>query len=96
MLNYKKIKIGKNYIETLGMKLGNKNLIVLRGKKGYIMCGYLSLKAADKFKDVAIKITGVSDIKAALNASVSTCSSRAKRLGIYKGQSVKEALKIIV
>lgn len=77
------------------MNLGSKNLIVLRGSKGYVMCGYLNLVIADKFKDAAVKITGVSNIEEACKTGVSSCTSVARRMGIYKGQSVKEVLKII-
>lgn len=77
------------------IRLLTKNLILLKGRKGYIMCGYLNLKAAEKFKDVAVKIVGVATIEEALEASIQSCTSSAKRLGIFKGQPVKEVLKII-
>ena len=95
MLVTKKIKIGKNYIEALMMKFQTKNLIVLSGKKGYVMCGYLNLKAAQKFNDVAVKITGVSTINEALNSQVHSCTTGARALGIKKGQRIKEVLSII-
>lgn len=90
-----RIKVGKKYIKAVLIKLISKNLILLIGKKGYVMCGYLNLKAANKFKDAAIKITGVSSIEDALKAKVHSLSFAAKGLGIYKGQDIKEALKII-
>ena len=77
------------------LKLLNKKLIVFRGSKGYIMCGYLNLKVAEKFRDCAAKITGVSSIREALRARMHSCTRSAKRLGIYKGQPVKDALAII-
>jgi uncharacterized protein YunC (DUF1805 family) len=95
MIKRKKIKIGRKYIEAFLISLQSKNLILLRGSRGYVMCGYLNLKAAERFKDVAIKVTGVSTIQEALNASVHSCTSPARKLGILKGQPVSEALKII-
>lgn len=77
------------------MRLAAKNLVILRGEKGYVMCGYLNLKSADKFKDVAVKITGVTTIKDALRAKVNSCTRPASKIGIRKGQSVKEVLEII-
>jgi uncharacterized protein YunC (DUF1805 family) len=59
------------------------------------MCGYLDMSVADKFNDVAIKVTGVSGIDDALNGNVHSCSSAAAKLGISAGQPIKEALKII-
>lgn len=95
MIKYKKIKIGKKYIEALLFNLSSKNLIVLKGRKGYIMCGYLNLKAARKFKDAAAMITGVSTIAEALKAKISAVTPGAAKIGVYKNQSVKEALKSI-
>ena len=92
---YKKIKIGKRILETIVIPLQGKNLILLRGSRGYVMCGYLNLKAAQKFKDVAVKVTGVATIEETKKASVHSCSSPARKLGIYKGQPIKEVLKII-
>ncbi len=95
-MTYKKIRAGSGRIEALEMKLLEKKLIVMRGNKGYIMCGYLNLKAAEKFGDAAIKITGVSTISEALHSSVSACTSGARKLGVFKGQAVKDCLRLIV
>ena len=95
MLQNKKIKIGKKRVEAILFKLASKNLIVIKGKKGYIMCGYLDLRTAEKFKDVAVKITGISTIGDAINSRVHSTTRQASRLGIHKGQAVKEVLKII-
>lgn len=95
MLQHTYIKTGNKRLEAVLFGLGAKNLIVIRGSRGYIMCGYLNLQAAEKFKDVAVKITGVSDLGSAVRATVAACSGAARRLGIYKGQKIKDVLKII-
>lgn len=77
---------------AIDLRLLDKHLIVLRGSKGYIMCGYLNLKAADKFGDCAVKITGVSSIQESLRARVHSCSRQARKIGIYKGQLIKDIL----
>ena len=89
------IKIGKKYIQGFVLKLGSKNLMVLRGAKGYVMCGYLNMAVANKFKDIAVKIIGVSTIEEALKSKVHSCSYRALKIGIRQGQPVKEVLKVI-
>jgi len=91
MFEVKKIK----NIREINIRLQKKNLIVLIGKKGYIMCGYLNLNTANKFKDVAIRVKGVSKIEEVLNTKVENCSIPAKKLGIYIGQPIKEVLEII-
>lgn len=95
MIKREKIKIGAKYIEAILINLQSKNLILLRGSRGYAMCGYLNMNAAEKFKDAAIKITGIVTIEEALKTSVYSCTSSAKKLGISKGQPISEALKII-
>ncbi len=95
MLRYRKIRVGKKYIEALCLNLQSKNLVLIKGRRGYIMCGYLNMKAAQKFQDAAVKITGISSIEEALSASVHSCTAGARKLGIAKGQPVREALKII-
>jgi uncharacterized protein YunC (DUF1805 family) len=95
MFKYRKIKIGKSYIEAFSTNLQAKNLVFLKGPKGYIMCGYLNLSVAKKFKDCAAKIVGVSTIEDALKAKIHSCTSAAKKFGIKSGQPVKEALKLI-
>lgn len=92
---FKKIKLGKKYITAVIMPLQKKNLIIFRGKYGYVMCGYLNLKVAEKFDDVAVKIVGVATLNDALKASVHSCTSAAARLGIKKGQPVRDVLKIL-
>ncbi len=92
----RRIKIGKGqYIDVYLICLQRKNLILLKGRKGYIMCGYINLAVAEKFKDAAIKIIGVASIKEALKTKVHSCTSFARRLGVYKEQPVGEALEII-
>ena len=95
MATLKKIKAGKKYIQALVMPLQSKKLIVLCGRRGYIMCGYLNLEVAEKFNDAAVKVTGISSIKDALSTTVHSCTSAAKKLGIQPGDSVKDVLKII-
>jgi len=95
MLKHKKIKAGKKYIEAFLIKLLSKNLILLKGSKGYVMCGYLNLKVAEKFGDVAIKVVGVSTIEQVLKAKVSSCTHAAAKLGVSCGQPIKEVLKLI-
>jgi uncharacterized protein YunC (DUF1805 family) len=94
-MTVKSIQIDGKTIETVVMPLQSKNLIVLRGSKGYVMCGYLDMSVADKFNDVAIKVTGVSGMDDAINANVHSCSSAAAKLGINAGQPIKDVLKII-
>ncbi|MBN3041095.1 MAG: DUF1805 domain-containing protein [Candidatus Omnitrophica bacterium] len=95
VLQTQDIKVGKKSILCLSLKLNKKFLIVLRGDKGYVMCGYLSMKVANKFADSAVKVKGVSTIKDALDAKVYSLSQEAKKIGIKRNQRIKDVIKII-
>lgn len=82
-------------MQAVSIKLFAKSFILLKGSKGYVMCGYLDLKAAEKFNDAAVRITGVATISQALKAKVDSCTRAAKKLGIYKGQPIKEVVEVI-
>lgn len=96
MIISRKINLGKKSLQAHLIKLSPKNLIVIRGTKGYVMCGYLNMAAANKFRDVAIKIVGISSIKQALETKAYSVSKAAKDKGIFKGQAIKDILKIII
>ena len=95
IFNHKRVRTGKKIIEAFSVALQSKNFVLLRGKRGFVMCGYLDLSAAEKFKDAAVVIKGVSSIEEALKTQVFDCTSVAKSLGIFKGQSIKEAISIL-
>lgn len=82
-------------IEAICITLQSKNFLVLRGTKGYVMCGYLNMDAANKFNDVAIKITGISSLEEALKAVAVEVSVAAQAAGIKIGTPVKEILELI-
>jgi len=95
MVITKEIAVGKKTIICLSLNLLSKNLIVLRGSNGYVMCGYLDLTIAEKFQDAAVRVTGVSSIEEALEARVDSCTGLAEKLGIHKGQPIQEVLPLI-
>lgn len=95
MFKVRKLKAGNKYVFAVWVKLQNKNFLLFRGEKGYIMCGYLNLNAAKRFNDAAVKIVGVSSIGEALKAKVHSFTGKAGAMGVYKGQPVREVLRLI-
>jgi len=94
-IEYRSLAVGAKKIDAVCIKLLSRNFILLRGRRGYVMCGYLDMKAADKFKDVAVKIAGVSTISEALKTKAVSVSDAAKRIGLYKDEPVHDILKKI-
>ena len=88
-----KIKIGSNVALGVNLELLNANIIVIRAKKGYVMCGYLSMETANRLGDIAAKVKGVKNFDELLKAKVVEVSDKAKENGIKEGITGKEALE---
>jgi len=69
--------------------------LVIRGQKGYLICGYGSAVGATKCGDVAGIFMGVSSHEAFLDASVKEVSEPGMRAGLRVGMSGRDALDII-
>ncbi|MBD3245714.1 MAG: DUF1805 domain-containing protein [Candidatus Omnitrophica bacterium] len=96
MLRRKKIKIGKKYIQGYLIPLQKNVCIVLRGSNGYVMCGYLDIRTANKSRECAVRISGVTTFEEALNARAESVSRAAESRGVKKNQRIREILPRIV
>ncbi len=94
-MKFSVIRVGKKAVKAFATKLQSKSFVLIKGRNGYIMCGYINMDSAEKFGDVAVKVTGVSTIKDVLKSSVADSTTNAKKLGIIAGMPIKEVLKII-
>ena len=77
------------------MPMGKAPLLVLKGKRGFVMCGYLNLEASEKLGDAAVRVTGVSDLDTMLNSRVAGVTQRASELGITEGQKVSDIISLL-
>ena len=93
----KEIKVKNSIFKGIELDLcDNTKLLVITGKKGYIMCGYLNINTAQKRQDVACIVTGVKTIEDILNSNIVALTAKAQELGISMGMPVKEALEKLV
>src|SRR3989304_5755264 len=55
---------------AIGLKMDMEHapLLVIRAKKGFVMCGYLNIEVANKLGDAAVRVTGVRTFEDVLNA----------------------------
>jgi len=83
--------------DAIGIKIsiGNADLIIIKAKKGYLMCGYLNIEVAEKLGDAACMVKGVKSFEDVLNAKIYKLTEKARKLGITEGISGKEALKFL-
>lgn len=70
-------------------------LVVLRGSRGFVMCGYLDISAAERQGAIAAKVRGVRSVEEMLEREVSEATSRARERGIVEGARVKDIIKFL-
>jgi len=80
--------------KALGIKieLQNAPILIIKGDKGFLACGYFRVGVADYLGDAMAVITGVESFQDMLDSKVSMVSEKAKELGIEVGETGKEAL----
>ncbi len=78
-----------------GVKIDTKPapIVVISGKKGFLMCGYLNMEAVDKTGALAVSISGVNTFDDLLNKDVMKISVKASESGVKEGMKGREALK---
>ena len=68
-------------------------LLLIIADKGFVMCGFLNVEAAEKLNAAAAVVSGVKSFEDALNAQVKIVTSKARSLGVEVGMKGDEALK---
>jgi uncharacterized protein YunC (DUF1805 family) len=67
-------------------------LLLIKGEKGFIMCGYLNIEVAEKLGAAAATVSGVNSFTDVLNAEIKAATSKAKKLGVEPGKTVKTVI----
>ena len=70
-------------------------LLLVRGSKGVLACGYLKVESFTKNGDAGAIVTGVDDFDARLDAKLVAVSDPAATLGLQPGMTGREALEIL-
>lgn len=86
------IYLEKGLVTGYRIDLGNAPLLLIQANKGFVMCGYLNIKAANKLGDVAGKVTGVNTFQDVLEAKIVEMSQKAKQAGFTEGMSARTFL----
>ena len=90
------IELGNGSALGLKFDMEHAPLLVIKARKGFVMCGYLNMDVTNKMGDVAVRVTGVNSFEDVLNAKAVDVSEAAKDVGIRVGMQAKEALKKMV
>ena len=73
---------------------GHPNMIVINCRRGYLMCGYLNMEAAEKFGDPAVLVGGA-DFEAVLGNPIKGMTRAAADLGVKEGMTGAEAAAVL-
>jgi len=68
-------------------------LLLLIAEKGFVMCGFLNVEAAERLGVAAAMVSGVKSFDDVLNVQVKAVTSKAKSFGVEVGMKGAEALK---
>jgi len=70
-------------------------LVAVIGDKGFVMCGFLNVEAAEKLGVTAAVVSGVKTFDDVLKAEVKAVTSKAEMRGIKRGMKGFEALRLL-
>jgi len=68
-------------------------LLMIIAERGFVMCGFLNMEAAEKLGVTAALVSGVKTFEDVLNGQIKAVTSKAKGFGIDVGMKGAEALK---
>jgi len=97
MINVTPLKIGDK--EALGLKVDlpdSPPLLLILGRTGFVMCGFLNMEAAEKVNVTAAMVSGVKTFNDVLEAEIEAVTSKAEMTGIKVGMKGKDAVKRLV
>jgi uncharacterized protein YunC (DUF1805 family) len=86
------IQLEKGCALGLNFEMQKYTLLVIRADKGFLMCGYLNINAAEELGDTAAKVKGVKSFEDMLKAQVVEVTEMARELGVEPGMTGREAL----
>ncbi|MFH1256571.1 MAG: DUF1805 domain-containing protein [Candidatus Diapherotrites archaeon] len=84
--------LGKEF-DAVKVELYSAKLLLIKGKKGFLGCGYLSVETAEKLGDALAIVRGVDSYEGMLKAKIVSVSAKAKELGVSEGMNGSEALE---
>lgn len=93
------IEIQLQFGNAVGIKVSMPEappLIIVRGQKGVLFCGYLNPEVAEKLGLVAAIVTGANTFDEILEKPLVYSTKKAQALGIVSGMSGREAISLLV
>jgi len=97
MIHKAPLKIDDKIVTGLRVDLPDSPpLVMIVGRTGFVMCGFLNVEAAEKLNVTAAMVSGVRNFDDMLDAGVKAVTSGARRKGIRVGMRGKDAVKLLL
>ncbi|MEM3874565.1 MAG: DUF1805 domain-containing protein [Candidatus Bathyarchaeia archaeon] len=94
MISVAQVKVGEKTCLGVRVELPDSPpLLLVVAEKGFVMCGFLNIEAAERLSVAAAMVSGVKTFEDVLNAEIKAATTKAKGLGVQPGMRGAEALK---
>ncbi|MEM3566460.1 MAG: DUF1805 domain-containing protein [Candidatus Bathyarchaeia archaeon] len=94
MISVTQVKVGEKTCLGVRVELPDSPpLLLVVAEKGFVMCGFLNIEAAERLSVAAAMVSGVKTFEDVLNAEIKAATTKAKGLGVQPGMRGAEALK---
>lgn len=70
-------------------------MVILKAPKGFVMCAYLDIEAAQNMGDAAAMVRGVKTKEDALCAKIVSTTEKARQLGVKEGMTGAKAIELM-
>ena len=93
MISVENLDVDGNAFQGVKVELkGLPPMVLIEGSKGFVMCGYLNIDAAESLGATAAVVSGVNNWEDILNAQIKTATTKAKALGLEPGRVVGDVI----
>ncbi len=89
------IKVDGRNFDAYTIKTTNASMLIIRGGRGMLACGYVKLETADRLGDILAVVSGVNSYADMLEKPVVGVSKSAAAIGIKVGMSGEDALRLL-
>ena len=97
MINVTPLKIDDKVAVGLKVDLPDyPPLLLIVGRTGFVMCGFLNIDVAEKVNVTAAMVSGVKTFDDVLAAEIKAVTSKAQMEGVKVGMKGKDAVKLLV
>jgi len=97
MINVDSVKIDEKVAVGLRVDLPDSPpLLLIVGRTGFVMCGFLNIDVAEKVNVTAAVVSGVKTFDDVLAAEIKAVTSKAQMKGIKVGMKGEDAVKLLL